>query len=358
MKINIVCIKVGSNVLTEVDGRLDISRIAHLVRQIKTLYDMGIEIYLISSGAVAAGRRLFSTENRSDIVSDRQVCAAVGQVQLINLYQRLFDEYGIVCGQVLVTKHDFEDRAHYLNMKNSFKALQANKVIPIINENDTVAVDELMFTDNDELAGLISTMVNADALIILSNVDGLYDGDPALPNSQLIHEISTDQDDFSHVVTKTKSTFGRGGMHTKYRIATKTADSGTNVFIANGKRDHILTDLVEKRKVPRTLFCAQTSPKSEVKKWIASSESYAKATVVIDKGASSALLSTSANSLLMVGVEEINGVFKRGDIIIVLNSDKQQIAIGRAGMGSVTATEHIGKRYDRPLVHYDYLCLM
>ncbi len=318
---------------------------------------MGVEVYLISSGAVAAGRRFISPDNKSDIVSERQVCSAVGQVHLINLYQRLFMEYGIVCAQVLVTRHDFEDRAHYLNMKNSLKALKSNKILPIINENDTVAVTELMFTDNDELAGLISSLVNADALIILSNVDGLYSGDPSLPESTLISEVKAEGDDFSHVVSHKKSSFGRGGMHTKYRIATKTASAGTHVFIANGKRDNIVTDIVTGKTVPRTRFKAIKEKKSELKKWIASSESYAKATVVVDNGANDALLSDNATSLLMVGVKKIKGTFHCGDIVRILNSKNIQIAIGRAGIDSATAEKYIGERYSRPLVHYDYLYL-
>lgn len=352
-----ICIKAGSNVLTESDGRLNISRIAHLVRQIKTLHDLGVEVYLISSGAFATGQRILPTENKSDIVSQRQVCSAIGQVHLINLYQRLFMEYGILCAQVLVTKHDFEDRTHYLNMKSSFKAMQDNRVIPIINENDTVAVSELMFTDNDELAGLIASMVNAHSLIILSNIDGLYTGDPSLAESKLIKEVTTETDDYSKFVTKSKSSFGRGGMHTKYRIATKTAEAGINVFIANGKRNNIVTDIVNHKDVPRTRFSAQTIQTSEVKKWIASSASYAKATINIDEGATNALLSDKVTSLLMVGVQSIDGYFKRGDIIKIMSSENNPIALGRAGMDSQTAKKHTGQRHNRPLVHYDYLCM-
>lgn len=352
-----VCIKIGSNVLTEDSGLLDISRIAHIVRQIKSLYDQGIEVFLISSGAVAAGRRFIEFDKKADIVSQRQVCSAVGQVHLINLYQRLFSEYGITCSQVLVTRHDFKDRTHYLNMRNALTAMSSHKILPIINENDTVAVTELMFTDNDELAGMLSTMLNADKLIILSNIDGLYSGPPDHPESELISEINADNDDFSHVVSTSKSSFGRGGMHTKYRISCETAKSGTDVYIANGRKKNIVCDIVAKKPVLRTRFTASNEAKSRLKNWIQSSKGYAKAKVKIDSGAEKALLSDKANSLLLVGVTEIDGSFKRGDIIEVVNERNHLIAIGSAGISSTTAAKHIGKRYSHALIHYDYLCL-
>ncbi len=353
-----ICIKIGSNVLTEQEGFLDISRIAHLVRQLKELTDQGHELFLISSGAVAAGRRFVNLEDKNNVVAERQVCSAIGQVHLINLYQRLLTEYNMTCAQVLVTRHDFEDRNHYLNMKNALDTMSNHKIIPIINENDTVAVTELMFTDNDELAGLIATMLGADKLIILSNIDGLYNGHPDDPESSVIAEIDAAKDDFSHVVGAAKSTFGRGGMHSKYRISCSTAKAGTDVFITNGTRDNILVDIVTEKPVPRTRFTVTGAPKSQLKTWISSSANYAKATIVVDEGATNALLSESASSLLLVGVSKINGHFERGEIINIVDVNDKLIAVGRAGMSAKTANENIGKRYSKALVHYDYLCLV
>ncbi|MCK5834330.1 MAG: glutamate 5-kinase [Lentisphaeria bacterium] len=353
-----ICIKVGSNILTESNGRLNISRIAQLASQIKTLQDMGYFVCLISSGAVAAGRKLVKPQIALDVVSERQLYSALGQVHLINLYQRLFNEYDITCAQVLVTKHDFEDRVHYLNMKNIFTAFEQNKVVPIINENDTVAVTEMMFTDNDELAGLISSMINADSLIILTNVDGLYTGDPALPESSLIEVVESNKDDLSHVVVNNKSSFGRGGMHTKYRIATKTAHSGTSVYIANGNRDNILINLMTNQKVPNTYFQSSPQSKSEVQKWISYSEGYAKAEITLNQTATEALTSQNPNNLFTDGVTKIVGSFRGGDIIKIINHTGQQVAIASATLPSEVATKCIAKQQSKILAKYDYITLM
>lgn len=352
-----ICIKVGSNILTETSGRLNISRIAHLASQIKTLHEKGYFVCLISSGAVAAGRKLIKPQSKLDIVSERQLYSALGQVHLINLYQRLFNEYDIICAQVLVTKHDFEDRVHYLNMKNVFTAFEQNRVVPIINENDTVAVTEIMFTDNDELAGLISSMINATSLIILTNVDGLYSGDPSLPESTLIELVETNNDDFSHVVVNNKSSFGRGGMHSKYRIASKTASTGTGVYIANGSRDNILTDLISNKEVPRTYFPGIDQSNSEVQKWIVCSESYAKAKITINQSAEADLTSQGANNLLTSGITEIKGSFSVGDIIKILNHSGRQIAIASTALSSEVTAKYIDYKNPKILAKYDYITL-
>src|SRR5690606_40312569 len=167
------------------DGTLNVSRIAHLVDQIAFLRKKGVEVVLVSSGAVAAGRAVLQPSKKTDAVSQRQLWAALGQVKLISRYSDFFGEHGLVCAQVLTTKENFSSRGHYLNMKNCMTTLLENKVIPIVNENDTISVTELMFTDNDELSGLIASMVNSEALIILSNVDGVYSAHPENEKAQL-----------------------------------------------------------------------------------------------------------------------------------------------------------------------------
>jgi len=175
---NRIVIKIGSNVLTREDGLPDLERISHLVAQISEIKKQGKEVILVSSGAVASGRSLLSVSDKFDAVATRQLFASIGQVKLINTYSELFQKHNLVCAQVLVTKEDFRDRLHYLNMQNCFSILLQHNVVPVVNENDVISVTELMFTDNDELAGLIASMLKADALIILSNVDGIYNGDP------------------------------------------------------------------------------------------------------------------------------------------------------------------------------------
>lgn len=174
-----IAVKIGSNVLTRPDGKLDITRMSALVDQIALLHQKGVEIVLISSGAVASGRSLLGMHKKMDVVDQRQLFSAVGQAKLINHYWDLFREHGITVGQVLTTKENFGSRRHYLNQRNCMQVMMENRVIPIVNENDTVSVTELMFTDNDELSGLIASMMDMQALIILSNVDGIYNGPPS-----------------------------------------------------------------------------------------------------------------------------------------------------------------------------------
>lgn len=184
-----IAVKIGSNVLTRKDGTLDITRMSSIVDQVAELHRRGMEIILISSGAVASGRSELRLSQSLDSVSARQLYSAVGQAKLINRYYELFRDHGIACGQILTTKENFSTRRHYLNQKHCMDVMLANNVIPIVNENDTVSVTELMFTDNDELSGLIASMMGMQALIILSNIDGVYDGDPFSPGTRLITDI-------------------------------------------------------------------------------------------------------------------------------------------------------------------------
>lgn len=192
-----VVVKVGSNVLTRDDGTLDTTRMSALSDQIAQLHRGGVEIILVSSGAVAAGRSELGTERKLDSVSARQLFSAVGQVKLINRYYELMRDRGILCGQVLTTKESFSTRRHYLNQQHCMTVMLDHGVIPIVNENDTVSVTELMFTDNDELSGLIAAMMDAEALIILSNIDGIYNGDPSDPASAVIRTVEPHRDDLS-----------------------------------------------------------------------------------------------------------------------------------------------------------------
>ena len=218
-----IVVKVGSNVLTRDDGRLNITRMAHIVDQISFLAKEGVQVILVTSGAVAAGRAEVEPLRKIDPVSGRQLWSAVGQVKLINRYADLFREHGLTCAQVLTTKENFSDRQHYLNMRNCIATLLENGVVPVVNENDTISVTELMFTDNDELSGLMASMMDMEALIILTNVDGVFTGSPDLPESKLIREVHHGESLDESVITSRKSNFGRGGMLTKYNIASKLA---------------------------------------------------------------------------------------------------------------------------------------
>ena len=283
-----IAVKIGSNVLTRRDGTLDVTRMSALVDQIAGLHKAGVEIILVSSGAVASGRSEIHPTKKLDSVDQRQLFSAVGQAKLINRYYELFREHGIPVGQVLTMKENFGTRRHYLNQKNCMTVMLENGVIPIVNENDTISVSELMFTDNDELSGLIASMMDVQALIILSNIDGIYNGSPADPASEVIREIEHGKDLSSYIQTN---------------IARKVADEGITVIIANGKRDNILTDILrneelrmKNEELKYTRFIPSPEPVSSVKKWIAHSEGFAKGELHINECATKILASDKAVS--------------------------------------------------------------
>lgn len=249
-----IVVKVGSNVLTRDDGKLDVTRMSALVDQIAWLKRNDYEVILVSSGAVACGRRELKVDHSLDSVEQRQLYSALGQVKLIGLYYDLFREFHIHVGQVLTMKENFQPGEQYENQRACMKVMLENGVLPIVNENDTVSVTELMFTDNDELSGLIAQMMQADTLILLSNIDGIYSGNPDDPQSQLIRDVEKGADLSQYIQTE-KSAFGRGGMHSKYTTASKLSQQGIRVIIANGERENILIDLVERlQETPHTEF--------------------------------------------------------------------------------------------------------
>ncbi len=250
-----IVVKIGSNALTRPDGRLDVTRMSALVDQIAWLRQHDCEVILVSSGAVACGRRELKTVNHElDSVEQRQLYSAMGQAKLIGLYYDLFREYHIHVGQVLTMKENFQPGEQYRNQQACMRVMLENGVLPIVNENDTVSVTELMFTDNDELSGLIAQMMQADTLILLSNIDGIYTGNPADPQSQLIKEVLPGTDLSEYIQTE-KSSAGRGGMQSKYATASKIQQAGIRVIIANGKRENVLVDLMEHSETtPHTEF--------------------------------------------------------------------------------------------------------
>lgn len=250
-----IVVKVGSNVLTTDKGKLDITRLSALVDQIAWMREKGYEVILVSSGAVACGRQELRGETADlDSVEQRQLYSAVGQAKLVNHYYDLFREYGLHVGQVLTMKANFEAGDQYKNQQSCIQLMLDNGVIPVVNENDTVSLTGLMFTDNDELSGLIAKMMNAEMLILLSNINGIYTGDPKDPESELIREVKP-EDDLDEYIQSKKSSAGRGGMESKYHTAREVAASGIRVMIANGKADNILPRLLkDPKKTKHTEF--------------------------------------------------------------------------------------------------------
>lgn len=351
-----IVIKVGTNVLSADDGSIDMQTLSSLVWQIANLKASGEKIILVSSGAVGAGRKEVNLTKPLSRVEKRQLWAAIGQPKLLQHYMRLFEDHKIHVAQILATKEDFRDRKHYLHMRNCFRALLAENVIPIVNENDVIAVDELMFTDNDELAGLVAGMMGAQALYILTNVDGVFDGNPEDKDASLISEIEPESTIALEFKSSGKSSFGRGGMGTKFRMSRRLAGMGIDVFIINGKKEAIL-QRVHQGEREGTHFIRQPNI-SSVKKWIAYQDRSVQGAVLINEGAKHALLNPEkAASLLPVGIVSIKTAFQKGDLVNILDADENVIALGKAQYSSETLEKHLGQNGHKALIHYDYMVI-
>lgn len=351
-----IVIKIGSNVLTLSSGAPNEERIKHIVDQIAWLKKEGHQIVLVSSGAVAAGRSLMNLPNNLDPISKRQVLASVGQIALMNLYNTFFTSHELSCSQVLITKEAFSTREHYLNMTNCIDALLKSNITPIVNENDTISITALMFTDNDEISGLLASMIQADELLILSNVDGIFTDHPSNPDAKLIRDFEKEEINLETAISDEKSEFGRGGMLTKVNTAIKIANLGVDVSIGNGTIENISQKLLNKET--GTFFKAKFDQnKSAIKKWITNSSSFSKGKVYINKGAHEALLNNEANSLLPIGIEKIEGHFKKGDIITILNLDNNEIGYGKASYSAEKAIKLLKQQNQPALVHYNYLTI-
>lgn len=349
-----VIVKIGTNAISRENGQLDLTQISHIVDQIAGLKQQGIEVILVSSGAVGAGRVMVNLSKSLGDIAKRQVFSAVGQITLMNKYLNFFQSHQLFCAQVLVTKEDFRDRTHYLNMKSCLNALLADNIVPIINENDVISISELMFTDNDELAGLLASMIKADALLIMSNVAGVLNGHPNDEKSQVITSIKADDKSVVALISPNRSSFGRGGMYTKIKFAQKAAAVGIETFIVNGKRKNVIVDVLEGQKIG-TYFKAEKNI-SSIKKWIAYQEGEKKAIIYINKGAVAVLSSTEkVSSLLPIGITKIVGVFEKGDIVQIVNEEESFVGIGIAKYDSQKAQSVVGQKGAKALVHYDYL---
>ena len=349
MELKRIVIKVGTNVLTTSNGELDESMISRLGQQIAQLKSMGKEVILVSSGAVGVGRSIIQLPQKLNTVTQRQVYASIGQIGLLRKYQETFEKHQLHSAQVLVTKEDFRDREHFINMKRCVLALLRDHIIPIVNENDVISISELMFTDNDELAGLVAALVNADALIIFSNVDGVLHR-----NGQLIEVVEAgDQSIYEHI-TSGKSSFGRGGMHTKVRVCQQAAKLGIHTFIANGKTTTPIGIITQKALC--THFTAKPSKPSNLKKWMAHQPAQGTPTVYINEGALQRLTASDhIASLLPVGISGIKGSFKKGDLISICSQAGQSIGLGIAAYGVKKLTPILGKQGEKAFIHYDYL---
>ncbi len=364
-----VVAKVGTNVLTAGGDRLDLEVMASLVGQVARLRQQGVQVAIVSSGAIAAGRHRLGVKGEARDVPQRQVLAAVGQPDLMYSYQQLFAWHGITVAQTLLSRRDLSDRQGYLNARNTLMALLQLGVVPIVNENDVVAVEEIegaAIGDNDTLSALVANLVDADLLVILTDTDGLYTADPYLdPQAQLIRRVERIDAEVERLAGASHGP-GRGGMITKVQAARLATASGTHVVIANGHSRDVLVRVVAGEEVG-TLFPAAIDRLESRKRWMLSGLSW-RGRIVIDEGAVKALRGGKA-SLLPAGVMGTAGDFQRGDVVAIVDAQGQQVACGIAnysaqeveaikGLRSNRIAEVLGYTYGQEVVHRDNLVVM
>lgn len=365
-----VVVKFGTNLITGGTNRLDEAVIADLVNQIAVLYKKKVELILVSSGAITAGRNKLGMEKNRRDIPFKQVLASVGQSQMMNVYDRLFAAHGITIAQTLLTKTDLSDRQGYLNTRNTLMALLELGVVPIVNENDVVSIDEIAefkFGDNDNLSAMVANLVDADLLLLLSDVAGLYTADPEVDLcAELVHEVKEIDADIEKMAGKTRSRRATGGMGTKIEAAKLATSCGTSVIIAYGRESDVLTHVVAGKKLG-TLFPACTSKMESRKRWLLSGLS-SKGGLTIDNGAVVAL-TQDGKSLLPAGVLQIEGRFKRGDIVNIVNSNGTRIACGISnysaadlvqikGQQSGAIMDILGHEYGTEVVHRNNLVVL
>lgn len=358
-------IKIGSSLLVDdATGTIHYEWLSSLIDDIVKYCKAGQEIILVSSGAIALGRRHLKLKAGKLQLEQKQACAAIGQIRLAHAYQEKLAEHDITVAQILLTLDDSENRRRYLNAKNTLETLLNLRIIPVINENDTVATAEIRFGDNDRLAARVAQMVSADTLVLLSDIDGLYTADPRIdPNAQFIPEVKALTPEILEMAKDSMTEYGSGGMITKLSAAKIALTSGCRMVIAAGKHLHPLSRIDEVRK--NTWFIPSMTPMNARKNWIAQ-HLQPKGCLQIDDGATEAL--NQGKSLLSVGITGLEGDFHKGDAICILNPDREEIARGLTNYPAHEVRKIMGRKssdYERILgyegceevIHRDHLVL-
>ncbi|WP_182188195.1 glutamate 5-kinase [Pectinatus frisingensis] len=362
-----IIVKIGTSTLNYPTGKLNIQRIECLVRQLADLNNRGKEILLVTSGAVGAGLARMNKKHKPDNVPEKQALAAIGQGILMHIYEKLFNEYGQTVAQVLLTKENSVRYSQYINSRNALLALLQMQVIPIINENDVVAVDQLKIGDNDTLSAIVASIVDADALILLTDIDGLYDKNPQLyPDAKFIEKITNITPKIERAAGGAGTKLGTGGMYTKIQAAKIATSSGVTMVIANGSRENILTDIIAGRNVG-TIFPAREIHLKRRKSWLAFGKNIA-GSITVDHGCELALVN-NGSSILAAGITDFDGEFAAGNTVRVLTPDSREIARGIINYDSAVLAKikgHntgefssliTGKMYDE-VIHRDNMVLM
>jgi glutamate 5-kinase len=360
-----VVVKAGSGMLSGSDG-LNKKVINSISEDICELREKGIEVILVSSGAIASGLKKLGMAKRPKSISQKQATAAVGQSSLMMAYEKAFSRCGKIVAQILITRDDFNNRRRYLNARNTIFTLLSWKITPVINENDTVAFDEIKFGDNDNLSAMVAGMTESQLLINLTDMDGLFDGDPRLhKNARLIHVVEKITNDVIRFAGSDPGSLGTGGMESKIKAARKVTLRGIPAIIANGRKKGVLADIFSGAEVG-TLFLPQEKAFCGRKHWIAFSKA-PKGKLVIDRGAVEAL-KKNGKSLLPSGVRDVIGNFIRGDSLILIDDDKKEIAVGMAnyssdeirkimGHKSSEIKSLLGYKDDDEVIHRDNLAI-
>jgi glutamate 5-kinase len=363
-----IVIKVGTSTLTQGGKCLSQRHMLEIARQIAFIQGNGHQVVLVSSGSIAAGREVLNPAKLDRSLPEKQMLSSIGQVHLMHRWKELFGIYEIPVGQLLLTRSDFTQRQGYLNARNTIESLLQHKVIPIINENDSVATREIQFGDNDNIAALVSNLIAADQLILLTDQEGLFTADPNRdPQAKLIEEVRViDERIFQLAGNTTKSKgMGAGGMFTKVEAAKLATRSGTPTIIASSKLPRVIADIVEGNKVG-TLFHAETSPKESRKRWLLSEKP--QGILHVDEGATKKLSKEGA-SLLPIGVTACDKTFDRGSIVDVVSHEGKSIARGivnyssleiekLTGSHSSEIDSILGYSYGSELIHRDNMALI
>ena len=364
-----IVVKAGTNVLTG-GGDLDPEVIGSLTRQLASVHSSGADVVLVTSGAVAAGSHALGLNRGRSDIPFRQALAAVGQGRLMHTYEQLFGAQDITVAQALLSRRDMLDREGYLNVRNTILALLDYKVIPIINENDVVAVDELEelgFGDNDTLSAMVANLIDADLLIILSDIGGLYTADPhVVPDARLVTRVDVIDDAITALAGPRRAGMSRGGMEAKLAAIKVAAASGVAVCLAGGREADVVVRLATGEPVG-TYFAPTASKMESRKRWMLSGLS-TRGRIVVDAGAAEALRAHK-RSLLPAGVREVEGDFRRGDIILVVDPEGERIACGVAGysaadvkairgLRSSKIEEALGYRFAEEVLHRNNMALL
>ena len=341
-------IKVGTSTLTRGGGPPDAAYIADLAGQIAGQLDRGRSVVLVSSGAIRAGMDTLRLPGRPRSIPQKQAAAAIGQGLLMHTYAQAFAAFGVPVAQILLTREDLQDRRRYLNACNTFEALLAHRVVPIVNENDTVAVDEIKFGDNDTLAALVASLIDADTLLLLSDVAGLYDRDPTLdPDAVLIPRIETVDRALEESAGGVQTLLGTGGMATKIQAAKICANTGVRMFIADGRRPHVISEALS--GLCGTEFVPKPTRLRSRQRWIAYGVT-PKGTLTVNDGARQSIVG-SGGSLLPAGVTAVSGTFAAGDLVTLQGTGGAAFASGFVHYSHAQIVKIMGCRTDEILPH-------